>query len=140
MSDTVSFLMTPNPVCVPTDATLAHAAEQMRDHNIGDVLVVSGRILEGIITDRDLVVRGLALHADPLVTTVGSLCTTRPAVLEPDQPVEIAVEMMRDLGVRRLPVCDASGAPIGILTLGDLAVERDPDSALADISASPPTI
>ncbi|WP_412543935.1 CBS domain-containing protein [Longispora sp. K20-0274] len=140
MPDTVSYVMTPRPVCVPTDATLVHAAERMRDHNIGDVLVVSGDVLRGIVTDRDLVVRGLALHADPLATTVGTVCTTSPAVLDPDQPVETAVAMMRDLGVRRLPVCDARGVPIGILSLGDLAVEHDPDSALADISAAPPTV
>ena len=58
-------------------------------------------------------------------------------VLEnPDDPVSRAVELMREHAVRRLPVCQ-DGRPVGIVSIGDLAVEQDPRSALADISAAP---
>jgi len=54
----------------------------------------------------------------------------------PDDPVSRAVELMREHAVRRLPVCQ-DGRPVGIVSIGDLAVEQDPRSALADISAAP---
>ena len=54
-----------------------------------------------------------------------------------DTPVEDAVRIMRDKAIRRLPVVEA-GKPVGVVSIGDLAVERDPSSALADISEAPP--
>lgn len=131
--------MTPDPVCLPADTTAVIAAQKMRDHDIGDVLVLGNGELRGIVTDRDLVVRGLASQADPNLTRIGDLATPHPACLSPDDPAEAAVRLMREKRVRRVPVCGPDGRPVGIVSLGDLAVERDPNSALAEISEALPT-
>jgi len=70
-------------------------------------------------------------------TTVGEVASGDPTAIESDAPVDEAVRLMRERALRRLPVVER-GEPVGIVTLGDLAVERDPDSALADVSASDP--
>jgi CBS domain-containing protein len=91
----------------------------------------------GILTDRDIVVRAIAEGRDPGSTTVGEVCSSDLTTLTPDQSIDDAVRLMREHDVRRLPVVQ-DGRPVGIVSLGDLAVELDPDSALADISAAPP--
>ena len=110
----------------------------MRDAKIGDVLVVdeADRLL-GIFTDRDLVVRGIAAGADLETTAVGEVAGPAPVTVRPDPRPAQAVDLMRENGVRRIPVVNGDDA-FGIVSLGDLAVERDPTSALADISAQPP--
>ena len=62
---------------------------------------------------------------------------TELTTLAPADSVEDAVRVMRDKALRRLPICDGD-QPVGVVSLGDLAIERDPDSALADISTAPP--
>ncbi len=109
----------------------------MRMFDIGDVLVVDGDMVIGIVTDRDIVIRAVAADRDPAQTTVGDIATPNPVVISPDQPAADAVQLMRDHALRRLPVCE-DGHLVGVLSLGNLATERDPESALADISAAPP--
>lgn len=128
--------MTPNPVTLPSTATIAQAAQCMRDEGIGDVLVQSNGSM-GIVTDRDIAVRAVAEGKDPKQAKVGDICTTDIVTVAPDTPVGDAAQLMRDRAIRRLPVVDG-GEAVGMVSIGDLAVERDQDSALADISASPP--
>lgn len=136
MAQTVRDVMTAGPVTVPPDATLIDAAQQMRDKDIGDVLVVDmeGR-LRGIVTDRDIVVRALADGREARATTVGDVCSPDPVSVAPDDAVDRAVDMMRDKAIRRLPVID-NGRLVGVVSLGDMAIERDPQSALGQISAA----
>jgi CBS domain-containing protein len=138
MAQKVREIMTAQPVTLSPNASLVDAARLMRDHDIGDVLVVGGDSrLQGIVTDRDLVVRASAQGlVESRSTTLGQVCSTDPAVVTPDDDADHAVELMRDRAVRRIPVVDA-GALVGVATLGDLAVKLDPRSALADISAAP---
>lgn len=136
MAKTLKDLMTPSPVTCPTDATIGEVAKIMKDRDIGDVLVMEGDTVTGIATDRDIVVRGLAEGKDASAP-VAEVCTTDLVALSPDDDVKTAVQTMRERAVRRLPVLD-NGRPVGIVSLGDLAMERDEDSALADISAAPP--
>jgi len=126
------------PVTVPADTTLTEAARLMRDADIGDVIVANeqGRP-NGLVTDRDIVVRGIAEGHVPDDTTVGDICTRDLATVGPDDAVERAVELMREYAVRRLPVVDGDQL-VGVISLGDLAIERDESSALADISAAEP--
>ena len=128
--------MTPNPVCLPSSATLVEAARRMRDDDIGDVLVLDGEQLRGVATDRDLVVRGVAEGCDPAATTLAEVCSGGLVTLSPDDPVDHAERLMREHAVRRLPVVEG-GRPIGVVSIGDLAVDLDAESALADISAAP---
>jgi len=135
---TIREVMTTDPVVLDTASDLTTAARQMRDHDIGDVIVQddNGRVC-GIVTDRDIVIRALAENRDPASTTLADVCSADIVTLRPDDPVTEAVATMRDRAIRRLPVVE-NGRPIGIVSIGDLAVERDPESALADISAAPP--
>lgn len=135
---TIREVMTPMPVTLPLSASVVEAAQVMRDEGIGDVLIVDGDRLAGLVTDRDLVVRCLAESPDLSRATVDQACTSDVTCLGPDSLIEDAVQLMRQQAIRRLPVVE-DGRPIGIVSLGDLAVERDPGSVLADISAAPET-
>jgi CBS domain-containing protein len=133
----VRDVMTSPVVAVPESASLMEAAQHMRSSDIGDVLVVDGDRVRGIITDRDIVIRALAEGRDPASTTVGEIASRDTVVIEPDRPAHEAVELMRDRALRRLPVCE-NDRLVGVVSLGNLATARDPESALADISAAPP--
>lgn len=134
MAQKIREIMTESPVCVSPDTDIATVAKRMRDDNIGSVLVTDGDNLRGMVTDRDLVVRGLADNAQ---ARVGDICSRADAQIGPDDDVSAAVQLMREKAIRRLPVVDG-GKPVGIISLGDLAMERDPNSGLADISAARP--
>jgi CBS domain-containing protein len=137
MAKLIREVMTPRPNALPTTATAAEAARIMRDQDIGDVIVLENDRVCGILTDRDMVVRGLAQGHDLATTPVASLCSRDLTVLAPSDSVDNAVDLMRTKAVRRLPVVE-DGRPVGIVSLGDLARERDPQSALGTISESPP--
>jgi CBS domain-containing protein len=137
MATRIREVMTSDPLTMSADETLNSAARQMRDADIGNVLVASGDQVRGIVTDRDIVVRGLAEDLDPRTSTLGDICTSDLVTVSPDDDVETAVGLMRSHAVRRLPVLDG-GKAVGVVALGDLAVERDSRSALAEISAEEP--
>ena len=125
------------PVALPGTASVHEAARAMRDADIGDVIVIENDRVCGIITDRDIVVRTVAEARDPATTTLADICSHPLLMVSPTDSVEEAVRLMRTHALRRLPVVEG-GQPVGIVALGDLAVERDPGSALGDISAAPP--
>jgi CBS domain-containing protein len=131
--------MSPATVAVEPMTTVTRAARLMREENVGDVLVTYDCDLFGLLTDRDIVLRSVAAGRDPDDTTVGSVCTPPPVVtLAPEDSTEHAVDLMRRHAVRRLPVVEHGGVPVGVVSLGDLAGTEDPHSALADISKAAP--
>src|SRR4029450_268295 len=136
---TVEEMMTPDPIALPQTATVFDAAQKMRDASIGNVVVLNGQKVCGIVTDRDIVVRAIATGRDPRSTKLADICTRELTTLSPEDNVETAVRLMREHAVRRLPVVK-DDRPVGILTLGDLAIEEDSESALADVSAGPPKV
>jgi CBS domain-containing protein len=129
--------MTGDPVTLPKDATVVEAARVMRDKGIGDVIVTDGDRAAGIVTDRDIVVRAVAEGQAPESVRLEQVRSGELTAVSPDDPVERAIQVMRDRAVRRVPVVE-DGRPIGVVSIGDLAIDRDPDSALADISEEPP--
>lgn len=138
MPERLREVMTPDPVTVAATANLQHAAELMRDRNIGDVLVIDeSGALAGIVTDRDIIVEGIADGVDPASTSVDEVCSHDPISLGPDDSVAEAAKLMSDRAIRRLPIVD-NGSLIGIVSLGDLATDRDPNSVLGEISEAPP--
>lgn len=137
MAQSVREIMTPNPDSLPVTATLTDAAREMRDRDIGDVIVTENGSICGIVTDRDLTVRAIAEGKDPKTTKLGDICSRSIKSVKPDDNVETAIKVMREQAIRRLPVVQ-DGKAVGIVSLGDLAVERDRKSALGDISAAPP--
>jgi CBS domain-containing protein len=117
----ISELMTPNPQTVRPRDTLQAAAQAMDELNVGALPVCENGRLVGLLTDRDIVVRATSAGQDPCTTTVGSVMTTTPHSLHPDALLQDAIQVMQQLQVRRLPVLDAEGMLVGIISLGDLA-------------------
>ena len=134
MPTTIADIMTKDPVVLETTATARDAAQRMRDEDIGDVLVVDGPTLCGIVTDRDLATQVLAGDRNPSEVTLGDVATTDLDVAAPGDDAGEAVARMHRDSIRRVPVVE-DGTPVGILSLGDLAMEFDESSVLAAISA-----
>jgi CBS domain-containing protein len=137
MAEQIRDVMTEDLVALPVDATVVEASREMDRRDIGDVLVVEGERLVGMLTDRDIVVRAVAQGTDPNQIRVGDVATTDIQTLSPDADLGEAVAIMRQAAVRRVPVVDGD-RPVGIVSIGDLAIEVDEGSALADISAAEP--
>lgn len=136
MAQTLREIMTDPRTC-RADRTVDEAAKIMRDEDIGDVIVLddSGKAC-GIVTDRDITIRAVAEGRDPSTVRLSDVCSHEIVTAAPDTHAEEAARIMRERAVRRLLVTD-DGEPLGVVSIGDLAIERDPDSALADISAAP---
>ncbi|HEY0718563.1 MAG TPA: CBS domain-containing protein [Streptosporangiaceae bacterium] len=132
----VRDVMTAEPIVVQQDQSIANAAQAMRDNAVGAVLVVDGDKLCGLVTDRDLVVRAMAESASPDFP-VGRVVSPDLIAVGADDEADDAARVMQAHAVRRLPVMD-DGRIVGIVSIGDLAVSRGEDSALADISAAEP--
>ncbi|MEX2587349.1 MAG: CBS domain-containing protein [Actinomycetota bacterium] len=138
MSQLVRDVMTGDPQVVKPSSTAQQAAKIMREKDIGDVLVVDDSgLVQGILTDRDIVVRGVVTGADPKAIEVSQLFTSDPVTIGPKDSLEQAVALMRKNSVRRLPVV-SNGVPVGIVSLSDVAKEQSPDSTLAHISSARP--
>ncbi|MBY8339200.1 CBS domain-containing protein [Streptomyces spinosirectus] len=139
MTRKVRDVMSPGAAAVEPMTTVARAAGVMREQDVGDVLVAYDCDLFGVLTDRDIVVRALAEGLDPAETTVGSVCTPPPvATLAPDDTTDLAMELMRRHAVRRLPVVERGGCPVGMVSLGDLAAVEDTHAALEEIGRAAP--
>jgi CBS domain-containing protein len=138
MTSKLRDIMSPAPVCVAATESVSAAAKAMKRHGIGTVLVLTDGRLTGLVTDRDIAIRVLAENRDPLSTPVADICSVELAVLGPDDDVEQATRLVRELAVRRIPVVQ-DGVPVGMVSIGDLALDRQ-RSALSDVSAAPPNI
>ncbi|WP_053912808.1 CBS domain-containing protein [Streptomyces sp. TP-A0875] len=139
MTRRIRDVMSPAAAAVEPMTTVARAALLMREEDVGDLLVTYDCDLFGVLTDRDIVLRAVAEGRDPGTTTVGVVCTPPPVVtLAPEDTTDHAADLMRRHAVRRLPVVERGGVPVGVVSLGDLAVAEDPGSALADISRAAP--
>ncbi len=111
-------------VVVGVDTTIAEAARLMREHHVGDLVVVrtegGKRVPIGIVTDRDLVVEVVAPQLNEALVSVDEIMGSEIVTVHEDIGMFEAIRYMRDKGVRRLPVVDKQGGLIGILTLDDL--------------------
>jgi CBS domain-containing protein len=137
MAQSIREVMTADPRTIEAGATCVDVAREMRDGDVGSLVVVENGAVAGIVTDRDIVVRVVADGTDPSSAKVRDAATMSPVTLTVDQSVDDAIRTMREQDVRRVPVVQ-DGRPAGIVSLGDLAIERDTDSALADIASEPP--
>jgi CBS domain-containing protein len=136
----IQDVMTKEVFGVGEDASIREVARLMRDQKIGDVLVTDpqGKLC-GIITDHDIVVRAVADEGNDLdQLRAKDICTAdRIVTLEPSAGVENAIRLMTEKAIRRIPVVE-NNQPVGIVTIGDLAAQRDPNSALGQISQAAP--
>lgn len=137
---TIADIMTRDVVTVSPQDSISHAAELMEDMDVGSLPVCDGQRLVGMITDRDITVRGVAAGQIPDETLVEEIMTEDVLYCYGDQTVEEVLEDMGDLQIRRMPVLDStSDELIGIVALGDLSIEQADgvDEALRDISTPP---
>lgn len=111
-------------VVLEQDASVTEAARIMREHHVGDVVVTRSeqgkRIPVGILTDRDIALEIVAKSADPEVVSAGDAMSFELVTVAEDDDLMHAIEIMRDKGIRRLPVVDLDEALIGILTIDDV--------------------
>ena len=138
MVTSIREVMTPDPLTVDAGAPIVDAARMMRDAKVGTVVVMkNGGEICGIATDRDLVVKGIAEKSNASEIRMDDVCSHSLLTVNPDDPSDRAVSLMRDHALRRLAVTEDDRL-VGIVSLGDLAVERDRKSVLGEISDAPP--
>lgn len=135
----VREIMEPEVVAVSPEQDIVSVSGRMAERDIGCVPVVENGRVEGILTDRDIVLRCVAEGRDPMLCTAGEICTRAAAYVYADQSVEDALAVMAAEQVRRLPVLDR-GKLAGMISIGDVAKKRrnetEVGSALAEISDS----
>jgi CBS domain-containing protein len=120
----VKDVMTRSIVEMAATDSCQKAAQLMRDHGVGMIVVTTGpSVLEGVITDRDITVRCTALGGDPAGRPVGEYMDLHPISVDEDVDLERAMDMMRNAALRRLPVTKAGSHVIGILSLDDIALD-----------------
>lgn len=137
MAKQIREVMTSDPTCVDSSATVQEAASLMKKEDVGAIVVTDDGQVKGIVTDRDIAIRAVPEGLDPSSTSVEQISSSDLTTLGPDDSVEEAAEAMRDNNVRRLPVVE-DGRPVGIVSLGDVSQEHDAGETLADISAAAP--
>ncbi len=135
MAQIVADVMTRNPVTIERNESAAEAARLMARGDMGNVIVLDNGAVSGILTDRDITIRLVAQEKDPHTPVAEIVSDATIVTASPDMPLDKAVQLMRQHAVRRIPVLQ-QGRAVGVVSLGDLAMERDPNSALADISAA----
>src|SRR5689334_20393842 len=114
------------PVTVREFDELTDAARRMREQHVGYLVVVEPVVADGcyqpvgVLTDRDIAIRVVARGVDPRSLRVGDLMTRDPVVVEEGSPIEGALDKMRRIGVRRLPVVRNNGRLAGVLSMDDI--------------------
>jgi CBS domain-containing protein len=119
-------IMSADARCVGLENTLVEAAGVMRAFDVGAVPVCEDGRIVGVLTDRDIVIRGVAEGRDPNAMTVREAILGRIFCIFADAEVEEAANLMREQRVRRLPVLNREERLVGIVSLGDMAVNSQP--------------
>src|SRR5919201_2591 len=118
----VADVMIEDVVTIDTNATITEAAQRMREANVGALPVVEAGRLHGILTDRDIVVRAVAVGVNPSSVRVGDCATRELASARQHWSVDRALRLMSECQIGRLPVVDEDDRIVGIVTLGSLAL------------------
>lgn len=122
-------IMTEDVKVIQPDTSVKEAAAIMKDLDVGVLPVTNGRELAGILTDRDIVIRSTAEGSNPEEVKAGDIISRDVAMCHDNDTVETAAERMRENKIRRLPVVDRDNQLVGIVSLGDVAVEADESMA-----------
>lgn len=135
----VQDVMTRQVRTLTAQHTLSDAARLMDELNVGVVPVCEGERLVGMLTDRDIVVRGLARDLDAATCRLGDIMSGHVRTARPDDDMDDVLAEMSKAQIRRMPVVDANERLLGIVTLGDIAAktpqaESEVASSLGDIS------
>lgn len=119
----ISDVMTTKAQCIGPNVTLAEVARRMLELDVGALPICESDRITGMVTDRDLVLRGTAAGLDPLTTQVRTVMSPKIVYIFEDQDVEEAARLMEVKQIRRLAVLNREKRLVGIVSLGDLAVE-----------------
>ena len=136
---TVADVMTRGVRTMSPSDTVVRAAQAMDELNVGVIPVCDGKKLVGMVTDRDIVVRGVAQEADPKTLKLADVMSTNVRCATEDEDVDEVLSEMADTQIRRMPVVDGQQQLVGIISLGDIAAkdaddEADVGMSLGDIS------
>lgn len=126
---TVSDVMTRNVRSLGPDDSVASAAKAMDELNVGVIPVCTGGKLLGVVTDRDIVVRSVAKGLDSNTTLLADVMSESVQTAQADDDLDDVLNQMGDSQIRRLPVVDAGGQLIGIISIGDIASKGVDDEA-----------
>ena len=139
---TINDIMTREVSTIQLSDAVQTAAQRMRDLDVGVLPVCDGETLVGMVTDRDIAVRGVAAGLNPADALVADVMTDEVHSCSATDTVDVAMKQMGDAQVRRLAVLDPKRRIVGIVTLGDLATRQSAptDAALREISESGPTV
>ncbi len=129
----VSEIMTTDFEMIDGTASLTEAAEKMKSLNVGFLPVREGTRLAGLLTDRDIVIRGLAEGRDPGSMQVKDILSSDVVYCYDDDSVEDAARLMEDNQIRRLIVVNHDQTPVGILSIGDIAVKSGQEELAGEI-------
>jgi CBS domain-containing protein len=139
MAKRVRDVMSEQPITLSSSTPIVEAARRMRAANVGAVIIEENGRTTGIVTDRDITIRAVADGRDPARSPLSEIASKELTTLSPDDDIDRAVQVMREKAIRRVLVVDPrTQAAVGILSLGDLALEKDARSVLGQISAAPP--
>jgi CBS domain-containing protein len=116
---TIQDAMTSNPTTITAETSLEEAARLMKNEDVGALPIVDGERLVGMVTDRDIAIRGVAEGRTG--ATVGEIASKDVVTIDPQQGLEEAARLMAEHQVRRLPVCEEDGRLVGILAQADVA-------------------
>lgn len=138
----VRDVMTRNPEAVSERDSIRDVARIMKDQDTGVVPVVDGKRIIGLITDRDIVVRGIAEGRDVTTVKVNEIMTKSIRSVKEDTPLNEVLDLMSNAEIRRVPVVNGNDELVGIISLGDIAENTNADNrvgkAVEDISQAPP--
>ena len=118
---------------IDADANLVRAAAEMKDKNVGILPVLDGDSVAGVVTDRDLVVRGLAMSLDPETTKVSDVMSTGPVIVDMNAPIERAADVLAERKIGRALVVDDSRQVVGVLSMADIALATDDKEMVGDL-------
>jgi CBS domain-containing protein len=137
---TVADVMTRGVRSMSPSDSVARAAQAMDELNVGVIPVCEGEKLVGMVTDRDIIVRGVAQERDIKSTKLADVMSTNVRCAKEDQDVDEVLSQMAETQIRRMPVVDQQERLVGIVSLGDIA-DKDPEdessvaASLGDISS-----
>ena len=129
----VHEFMTERPRCVTPETRVSEAAALMASEDVGSLPILEGERLAGVVTDRDIVVRGIAEGKDPRGMPVREIATRDPVSVSPEQSLDEALQLMASHQVRRLPVVDEDDRLVGVLAQADVATKTGKEKAVGEM-------
>lgn len=119
----IQEIMSKNPQSVSSNDKLSLAAEKMKKLDVGFLPVVDNGKISGVVTDRDIIIRAVANHKNPEEAKVKDCMSSKASCCFEDDDIQKAVNLMEDKQIRRLPIINRQNKLVGVVTIGDLAIQ-----------------